>query len=208
VRGPVQAKTAIRASSAGTFVSRGFSLLELLVALFVVVMITSMVSLTVTSGGQDIRLESNVRNLMDVASYALDEAQMNGTDYGLLLEEDYDAKVVQYVYSWHRRGLEGWEDLSTRQDVFAPQSLPEDIELELELPDAPVTDRSLDADDEEEEEGEKNPTPQVIFYASGETTEGAINVRQRDGGELLWRVEWDLLGRFELLRRGEVEEEF
>ena len=37
-----------------------------------------------------------------------------------------------------------------------------------------------------------------------ETTAGAIDVRRRDDGELLWRVEWDLLGRFELLRRGEA----
>ena len=188
--------------------SRGFSLLELLVALFVVVMITSMVSLTVSSGGQDVRLESNVRNLVDVASYALDEAQMSGQDYGLLLQEDSDAEEVQYVYSWHRRGLEGWEDLHTHQDVFAPQSLPENIELVLELPDAPVTERSLEAEDEEGEEGEERTNPQVVFYASGETTEGTIDVRQRDSGDLLWRVEWDLLGRFELLRRGELGEEY
>ena len=61
---------------------RGFSLLELLVALFVVVLITSMVSLSVTSGGPDVRMEAMVRNLVDVAEYALDEAQMTGQDYG------------------------------------------------------------------------------------------------------------------------------
>ena len=46
-----------------------------------------------------------------------------------------------------------------------------------------------------------------MFYASGETTVGAIDVRRRDSGELLWRVEWDLLGRFEVLRRGEAEDD-
>jgi len=66
---------------------RGFSLLELLVALFVVVLITSMVTLTVSSGGQDIRLEATVRKLADVAAFALDEAQIHGQDYGLMLEE-------------------------------------------------------------------------------------------------------------------------
>ena len=39
---------------------RGFSLLELLVTLFVVVLITSLVTLTVTSGGQDIQLEAQL----------------------------------------------------------------------------------------------------------------------------------------------------
>ena len=65
---------------------QGFSLLELLVALIVVVLVTTMVNLTVSSGGQDVRLEAQVRNLADVASYALDEAQMTGVDYGLLLQ--------------------------------------------------------------------------------------------------------------------------
>jgi hypothetical protein len=32
-------------------------------------------------------------------------------------------------------------------------------------------------------------------------------VRQVDNGELLWRVEWDLLGRFKPLRRGLADEE-
>ncbi len=59
----------------------------------------------------------------------------------------------------------------------------------------------------DDEEDEERITPQVVFYASGETTVGAINVRRRDDGELLWRIEWDLLGRFALLRRGEAEEE-
>jgi hypothetical protein len=47
----------------------------------------------------------------------------------------------------------------------------------------------------------------VVFYASGETTVGAITVRQMETGDVLWRIEWDLLGRFEVLRRGEVDGE-
>jgi hypothetical protein len=62
----------------------------------------------------------------------------------------------------------------------------------------------LSLDDNEEEK----INPQVVFYASGETTVGAINVRQLDNDELLWRIEWDLLGRFDVLRRGEAEEEY
>ena len=63
---------------------RGFSLLELMVVLMVVVLVTTLVNLSVSSGGQDIQLQSQVRSLADVASYALDEAQMTGVDYGLL----------------------------------------------------------------------------------------------------------------------------
>lgn len=179
---------------------RGFSLLELLVALIVVVLITSMVNLTVSSGGQDVRLESTVRNLADIASYALDEAQMSGQDYGLLLQEEFEDGEPLYAYSWRERRLEGWSLPRAGQEVFETQRLPPGIILELELEDSPVTGLSL-------EDEEETLSPQVVFYASGETTVGAIDVRERDSGDLLWRIEWDLLGRFEVLRRGEPEEE-
>jgi len=179
---------------------RGFSLLELLVTLFVVVLVTSLVTLTVGSGGQDIRLEAKVRNLADVASYALDEAQMTGLDYGLLLQrDDADGELV-YIYSWRERQPGGWQLPANGKDVFAAQDMPPEVELELELENVPVAELSLAG-------GEEEATPQVLLYASGETVPGAIDVRLRENGELLWRVEWDLLGRFDVLRRGEREDE-
>jgi prepilin-type N-terminal cleavage/methylation domain-containing protein len=148
---------------------RGFSLLELLVVMFVVVIITSMVSLAVNSGGQDLHLESDVRNLADVARYAMDEAELSGDDY-------------------------------LARDVFEDTELPAEIELELELDDVPVPDF-------EAAEEAVDATPQVIFYASGETTPGALLWRDREKGDLLWRLEWDLLGRFTALRRGLADDD-
>ncbi len=178
---------------------RGFSLLELLVTLFVVVLVTSLVGLNVGSGSGDIQLEAKVRNLADVASYALDEAQMLGLDYGLLLQRvDVDGELL-YTYSWRERRTEGWQLPTSGKEVFTEQQMPPQIELHLELENIPVAELSLGG-------GAVEAPPQVVLYASGETTPGAIEVRRRDNSELLWRVEWDLLGRFELLRRGEVEE--
>ena len=177
----------------------GFSLLELLVTLFVVVLVTSLVSLSVTSGGQDIRLQSKVHNLADVASYALDEAQVSGWDYGLLItREDAEGELV-YAYQWRERQPQGWREPQSGKEVFASQQLPLDIELQLELENVPVAELPQVLEGEE-------PTPQVVLYASGETTAGAIDVRRSSSGELLWRLEWDLLGRFEVLRRGEALE--
>tara|TARA_R110002073_G_scaffold21116_4_gene74848 strand:+ start:603 stop:1214 length:612 start_codon:yes stop_codon:yes gene_type:complete len=182
---------------------RGFSLLELLVALIVVVLFTSLANLTINSGGQDIQLQSTVYNLADVAGYALDEAQMTGVDYGLLLREDQDTGETIYSYQWLERGLDGWGAPISGKELFAEQRLPPGIVLELELEDAPFVELSPDDDGEAE-----IISPQVVFYASGEATVGAINVVQEADGELLWRIEWDLLGRFDVLRRGEAEEEY
>jgi prepilin-type N-terminal cleavage/methylation domain-containing protein len=188
---------------------RGFSLLELLVALMVVVLVTTLVNLSVSSGGQDIALQSQVLNLVDVASYALDEAQMTGVDYGLLLQEEQQAGETVYSYSWLQRQIDGWAEPDVSGDMFAPQQLPPGVALELELEDAPVVELSLDESDylNDPDDDEERIVPNVVFYASGEMTVGAINVRKLDDGELLWRIQWDLLGRFETLRRGLMEEE-
>lgn len=181
---------------------RGFSLLELMVALIVVVLVTTLVNLTVSSGGQDVALRAAAYEVADVAAYALDEAQMTGVDYGLLLEEEAQRGEVIYRYRWLERKLDGWGDPASGKDVFRHTRLPPGIALELELEDAPLVELSLDEDEKDDK-----LSPQVVFYASGETTPGALNIRLIEGDELLWRIEWDLLGEFKVLPRGEAEAE-
>lgn len=175
---------------------RGFSLLELLVALFVVVIVTSLVSLNVNTGGQDRELESKVRSLADISSYALDEAQLSGIDMGLLIELDAADGESLYRYSWWERGRQRWIPPVKDTEVFDEGQFPLDVELELEMEDLPVTDLTTPPDP-------NNPIPQIVFYSSGETTPGQIEFRRRQSGDILWILEWDLIGRFSALLRGE-----
>jgi len=125
---------------------------------------------------------------------------MLGQDYGLLLRrEDVNGEMF-YSYGWRERRPEGWRPPTSGKEVFAEQKMPPGIELSLELEDVAVAQLSP-------ARGEAEPAPQVVLYASGETTPGAIEVRRTDDMDLLWRLEWDLLGRFELLRRGQEEDE-
>lgn len=186
---------------------RGFSLLELLVALFVIVLVTSLVSLNLGSGGRDIELEARVRNLADVAAYALDEAQLTGRDYGLLLGQEVVEGETLYRYAWRERYVDGWRPPASGKDVFAEQVLPAGFELQLELEDSVFRERELAGDEDGVRDEDEEERPQVVLYASGETTVGLIDVRRRDNGELLWRVQWDLLGRFSVLPRGEELED-
>jgi prepilin-type N-terminal cleavage/methylation domain-containing protein len=186
---------------------RGFSLLELLVALFVIVLVTSLVSLNLGSGGRDIELEARVRNLADVAAYALDEAQLTGRDYGLLLGQEVVEGETLYRYAWRERYVDGWRPPASGKDVFAEQVLPAGFELQLELEDSVFRERELAGAEDGVRDEDEEERPQVVLYASGETTVGLIDVRRRDNGELLWRVQWDLLGRFSVLPRGEELED-
>lgn len=177
----------------------GFSLLELLVVLFVVIMVTSMVSLSVGSGSSDVQLETMVRELADSAAYALDEAQFTGQDYGLQLDQSFDTTGTLFNYRWLERRIDGWNVPETGKEIFAQREMPGGIVLELEIENSPFSEVDVDATEEDEEEALR---PQIVFYASGETTVGAINVRRAEDSELLWRIEWDLLGRFQVLRNG------
>ena len=180
---------------------RGFSLLELLVVLFVVVIITSLVTLTVNTGTRDRALDSEVRNLTDVATYAIDEAQISGRDYGLLLQRRFQDGREYISYSWRERRPEGWREPTVAAELFAERQFEPMVEVELFLDDLAVPEFAGD-------DAGRDAAPQVIFYSSGETTPGALEWRDRDSGNVLWRVEWDLIGRFTLLPFGEPMPEF
>ena len=191
----------------------GFSLLELLVALFVVVIITSLVTLTVNSDGQDIELDAKVRSLADISSYAIDEAQMRGVDMGLLVERIDEAGGTAYGFSWRERMPQGWRRPIVDADIFGEQRFPPGLELILEVEGSQqevlsAQNLALDNLSRENPATENEVTaqviPQVILYSSGEVTVGSIELRQEKTDDLLWRVEWDLLGRFTMMRRGEL----
>lgn len=179
---------------------RGFSLLELLVTLFVVVLVTSLVTLNIGSGDRDVLQRAAVEALVDSASYALDEAQFTGMNYGLMLHMEDDGGQWRYRYDWWEQTPVGWRAPASGKDVFAPAALPSNVELQLEL-DGLVQEQELLVGNSE------TPRPQIILYASGETLPGAIELRDRDTGEVLWRIEWNLLGDFQALPRGEALDE-
>ncbi|EED35353.1 hypothetical protein NOR51B_1298 [Luminiphilus syltensis NOR5-1B] len=58
------------------------------------------------------------------------------------------------------------------------------------------------------DDGMRQPIPQIVFFAGGEVTPGQLDWVDRATGNLLYRLQWDLFGRSELLPGGErIEEE-
>ncbi len=180
---------------------RGFSLIELLVAVFVIVLLTGVVSLNVGRGGADLSLEGEVRHLADLLSYASSEAGMSATDHGLLLHHDPSVRPSRYQGRWLRRFDQGWAAPRTSTEVFGDVMLAEGYELRLGLdgqPDVELT--AFDPD-------LKQP-PQVIAWAGGEITPGSLDWVDGQTGEVLYRLEWDLLGRMTLMPKGLEQDEW
>ena len=179
---------------------QGFSLLELLVTLFVIVLVTSLVTLNVGSGDADLELQGAVEGLANTGNYALDEAQFTGTDYGLLLALEPGDEGPVYRYRWLERGPSFWGMPESGKEVFTEGQLPTGLELELILDDVIQEEASfIDLPE--------RPAPQITLYASGETTPGSLTLISIDSGDVLWRMDWNLLGNFRARRGYELAED-
>ena len=173
----------------------GFSLIELLITVFVIVLLTSIVSLNVGGGGRDLERDETARHFVSLMAYVQSEAEMSGADHGLYLLQDRTG-TPHYEAHWLRRYDQGWAEPRGSEELLRPVVLDGDIELWLSL--------STDSDVEiVEGDPELRPSPQVVFFASGEVTEGELDWMARDSGDLLYRIRWDLFGRTELLPRGQ-----
>lgn len=188
---------AVKVTAARRQKARGFSLIELLVAVLVIVLLTTVVSLNVGSGGRDLRLADEVENFAATLAFAHAEAELSGADYGLLLELEGLGPEARYVGRWRRRYDQGWAPPQDGREALADWVFEPGYELVLTLEGQPDVPLEPDSD-------LINPPPQIQLFAGGEVTPGALEWLVPDTGELLWRVEWDLLGRITLMPRGEV----
>ena len=82
---------------------RGFSLIELLVAVFVIVLLTGVVSLNVGRGGAELALDGEVRHLSGLLAFASAEAGLSASDHGLFIARDSDMDSSGYEGIWLRR---------------------------------------------------------------------------------------------------------
>ena len=176
----------------------GFSLIEMLVVVLVIVLLTSVVSLNVGSGGSVIERDQTARRLASLMAHAQVEAEFSGADHGLYFERLGDLGNVSYRAHWLRRYDQGWAEPKGNMALVEPIMFPDGTELFLTLssdPDVEITARPVDL----------RPEPQIVFYASGEVSEGGLEWVEASTGSLLYQFEWDLLGRIELLLAGEGE---
>ena len=179
---------------------RGFSLIEMLAVVFLVVLLTSLVSLNVGSGGADINRENKVREVAAMLSYALTEAELSGTDHGLLIHRLAEGDTT-YQGLWLRRYDQGWAPPLSLNSAFEDLEFERGVELELQLEEQPLVDFEVLEED-------TNPPPQIILFAGGEVTPGELTWVDDRTGDLLYILRWDLFGRMQFLAKGLEPDEF
>jgi general secretion pathway protein H len=169
----------------------GFSLIEILVVIFIIGLTLSIASLTINRGGPRDDLFDAIEMFMGQAQFAGDRAILSGETMGLLLEPPLwqagrgeNPDDIGWRYRWYTSSSEGWQVLPNMPAVTLPAS----IELEVE-----IDDMAWEYQDQLD-----RTTPLLAYYPTGDITPFAIvlhdkrerdfvqNIEVNENGDLVW----------------------
>ena len=177
----------------------GFTLIEILVVMVIVGIIAAIATLSIGVLGRDTEAEDQAKRLYAILSEAREESEMQGREFGLLIESD-GYLFLQYDYARQR-----W--LPLQDDLYAPRLLPEGLQFRLWLDSREVILKSskdsekLLADAQSSSSSSSSsgllpsPTstlvqgirPQISILSSGDIVPFDLHVA-REGEDFYWRV--------------------
>lgn len=151
---------------------QGFTLLEVLVVVFIVGVIATMFTLAVgVAGGVDRELRQEIERLETLIRLAQEDATVQAHELGMrFYPQRYEFAV------WSRGQIADPTDdswMQIREEVFAPRKLNKSFEFQLEIEGRSVV---LESSAKEVEKGYK---PQIFIFSSGDISD-AFMVRIRD----------------------------
>ena len=185
-------------------VSRGFTLIEILVVLVIAGILFSVVVLSLGALGDDRELQREARRLSSLLALASDEAELQGRDFGI------EFVLQGYRFVEYDPVFERWGEV-LGDDILRQRSLPEEFELRLFIEDRPVqlAAEVAETGGDEDEEERSGPlldkyAPHGLILSSGDLSPLDIEVARRDDDELVSvRIEPD--GSIEV---GEEDDDF
>lgn len=159
---------------------RAFTLIELLVVVVIVGIISSFLLLSVGLLGDDRALEQQARRLGSLLELSLEEAELQGRDFGLeLMRGGYRFVELDPV-------LNQWSEVAG-DELLRPRQVDEGIELELFIEDRRIPlaaeaidiksdDGSEDRDKDRSRNPRENYAPHVLILSSGDISPFTLNI--------------------------------
>lgn len=173
--------------------AKGFTLIELLVVIAIIAIVTASVILSINVVGDDREARTEARRLASLVEVALDEALMQGRDFGLELSSggyrfvEYDPLTLT------------WAEI-IGDDTLRLRSLPEGVTLQLFMEDKRVPLAAEFEEIEEAESGSANANayaPHLLIFSSGDLTPFELHIARQQMEQPIV-VTGDLLGTLEI----------
>ena len=193
----------------------GFTLLELLVVVFIIGILSTLFTLSVGLTGGDRELETETDRLIAVVQLASDEAIMQGRELGMRFYPDgyefarFQEDFVEYYDAEASDQFNQSEDapqsdqsewiVLSNENLLNQRSLPEGILLELEI-DGRLVALERDAEDEKDDEDENSKRdyqPQIRLFSSGDVSPFVVQLRRRFENKAV-QIEFDAEGMVEV----------
>lgn len=173
--------------------ARGFTLIEILVAVVIIGIVMSVTVLSLSLASNDRELKKQARRFMSLIDLAQTDSMMQGRDFGIEFMTgayrfvEYDAEFTRWDEPLFDESLRLWQ-------------LPEGYELGLVLEDKRVLlepePRTLD--DESDSRPDALYSPHMFIFSSGDITPFEVTItRLTDNLSVI--VEGDLLGNLEIV---------
>ncbi|MBB85836.1 type II secretion system minor pseudopilin GspH [Abyssibacter sp.] len=169
---------------------RGFTLIEVMVVVFIVGVLVTLAVLSVSGRGRSDQVELEARRIGELIRLAGERAIIYGEDYGLA--------VAQREYAFLVLTQQGWvpADGPLRQ-----RQVPEPMQLSLSVSLDQENRFALPAPDRDEDDDEKSERlePDVLFLSTGEMSPFEVTVAL-PGSDIQYRIKTELTGKVETER--------
>ena len=178
---------------AGATRSRGFSLIEIMVVVFIIGLVSAAVIINFVGKSRDTQLETEAQRLDALFDYVREQAELQTRDYGFRVNGTSYSFVVYDVIGNQWRPVE--EDDSLRE-----RSFPEGV-----VPTVVVEGRSIVLDRKKREKELEDYSPDILIFANGDLSSFEVAL-QREGSQDRARIYTDEQSDVHLLLPGEVEQ--
>ena len=167
---------------------RGMTLIEILVVLVIIGVLAMLATLSVGILGADRQIEDESGRLADALALLQEQAQLEGRDYGILLE------TTRYEFQRFDAFEQRWKAVEG-DPALAPRELPAELVFELVIEGRPILLRL--------EPRPEARLPQLVAWGSGEMTPYRLALARQGGARVTLVGKLD--GTIEIERDNDAE---
>jgi general secretion pathway protein H len=152
---------------------RGFTLIELMIVVFIIGLITAAAVITFGGDRRDTELDRETERIHALFDYVREQAELQTRDYGFRVSEHSYSFVVFDVMRNEWRTAD--EDDALREREF-----PEGLQPSVVIEGRPIV---LKVKRDEKKKGIEDFKPEILIFANGDLSSFEISLQREGGGE-------------------------